>query len=267
MPEWMPFGAEQASTQESTVRRWAFRLFGDLRFGLRLRGWYLARALRDMRGVRRILETGCSHGQMSFWLSRRFPDAVIRCVDIDPRLVAYCTDLAARQGVRNLEFIVADLSDYADPDTYDLVICFDVLEHIVDWQAAVRRMAALLRPGGRLLIHTPRRGRFQDPQFGLRRWFGPRGAAALSVEHVREGFAPEDFAFLRSVNMRYRAGLTFAPLAMWAHTAFEIYRERSWIWHLLLSPLLLALAKIEARRPAREGGGIFVRAVKGPLRP
>ena len=40
-------------------------------------------------------------------------------------------------------------------DTFDLVICEQVLEHVKNPAAAVRNLASMCRPGGNLLISTP----------------------------------------------------------------------------------------------------------------
>src|SRR5262249_55447111 len=110
MPLFTPFGYEQYLTCESRFQATATRRLGELHFGVRLRGWYLARALRHVRGVERILETGCSRGQMAFWLRRRFPDAYIKAIDIDPALVARGAQIAATLGARRIEFAVEDIS-------------------------------------------------------------------------------------------------------------------------------------------------------------
>ena len=50
--------------------------------------------------------------------------------------------------------IVVDESELP-AEGFDAVICLDVLEHVPDPPAMVRRMVGYLRPGGRLLVHSP----------------------------------------------------------------------------------------------------------------
>jgi SAM-dependent methyltransferase len=225
----VPFGAEQYVVEQTASGRWARRLLGELHYGVRLRGYYLARALNGLDDVQAILDAGCGYGQTAFYLRRRFSRAYVRGVDICPESVAHCQQIARYLGYADIDFALADLTTYSDGKTYDLIVCFDVLEHILDWEVALLRLVSLLRPGGWLVIHTPHRGRFQNSAFGLRRWFRSREETIPAVRqgHVREGFLPEDFCMLEHFGLTYEVTYTFGPLAMWAHTLFEAYRGRS----------------------------------------
>jgi len=163
-----------------------------------------------------------------------------------------------------IDFAEADLTTYFDGQTYDLIVCCEVLEHIPDWEAALLRLVSLLQPGGCLIIHTPHQGRFQASYFGLRRWFRLKEETmpAVGQGHVREGFLPGDFCGLKDLGLSYEVTFTFGPLAMWAHTVFEAYRGRSRYWHVVLTPLLFALGRLDAQWKHRDGGGLLVKAVK-----
>jgi 2-polyprenyl-3-methyl-5-hydroxy-6-metoxy-1,4-benzoquinol methylase len=49
----------------------------------------------------------------------------------------------------------ADLEAIIAPASLDVVLCLDVLEHMADPWTMVRRLSALLRPGGRLIVSVP----------------------------------------------------------------------------------------------------------------
>lgn len=52
-----------------------------------------------------------------------------------------------------IEFISGDVTFYPLPEkSYDAIICYSVFPHFVDPGLTVKRLAALLKPGGRLLI-------------------------------------------------------------------------------------------------------------------
>lgn len=237
------------------LKRVALRYFGELHFGVRLRGYYLAKALQNIQRVATVLEIGCNRGQTSFWLHRRFPYATINAMDIDSSLIAHCSMIAQKQDVCNLSFRTADLLDLQDENKYDLIVCFDVLEHIADWETALHRLAEALKPNGYLLIHTPHKGRFQDSRFGLRRWFNSLETNGNS-EHVHEGFVPEDFGVLAGID--YEIIFTFNLLTMWSHTWFEVYRSHSWLWHLVFTLPLLGIGMWDARFKKTDGGGLLI---------
>jgi cyclopropane-fatty-acyl-phospholipid synthase len=109
------------------------------------------------------------------------------------------------------------LADYRDPlgsgDEFDAIASIGMVEHVGEAQIDVygRRLASLLRPGGRLLNHGIARLRHTDPAAGpfSERYVFPdaeplhlsRVAAALergglAIEHV-EGFPDDYVATLR----------------------------------------------------------------------
>lgn len=49
----------------------------------------------------------------------------------------------------------ADLEAEIAPGSLDLVLCLDVLEHMVDPWTMVKRLSALIAPGGRLIVSVP----------------------------------------------------------------------------------------------------------------
>jgi SAM-dependent methyltransferase len=77
--------------------------------------------------------------------------------------------------------------------TFDVVICEQVLEHVIDPWAAAENLHALCAPGGHVIVSTPFLIRVHElPLFGLRDYwrFTPRGLrtllerAGLTVETV-----------------------------------------------------------------------------------
>lgn len=85
----------------------------------------------------RILEIGCGQGD----LARALADKGFAVTAIDPR--APDGDI----------FQAASLEDFADPEPFDVLVAIRSLHHIHDLAGAVAKMAQLLRPGGRVVIH------------------------------------------------------------------------------------------------------------------
>ncbi len=70
-------------------------------------------------------------------------------------------------------------------ETYDVVICEQVLEHVVDPRAAARNLRALCSPGGWAIVSTPFLIRVHElPMYGLKDYwrFTPRGLQLLLTD-------------------------------------------------------------------------------------
>ncbi|MGI8491843.1 MAG: methyltransferase domain-containing protein, partial [Acidimicrobiales bacterium] len=78
---------------------------------------------------------------------------------------------AARAAARGLD-VEATTLDEADlaPESFDLVVACDVLEHLLDPAAALSRIGAVLRPGGILYLTVPDAGSRLARVMGRRWW-------------------------------------------------------------------------------------------------
>jgi len=64
--------------------------------------------------------------------------------------VVDCSDMMPEHGHRVLDIRTMDLVD-----EYDVIICFNVLEHVYEWQPAIANLKRALRPGGTLFVLVP----------------------------------------------------------------------------------------------------------------
>jgi ubiquinone/menaquinone biosynthesis C-methylase UbiE len=101
----------------------------------------------------RVLEAGCGVGAQTITLARRSPAASIVAVDRSEEALATARRAARRARLTNVEFQRADLLNLPFPArTFDhLFVCF-VLEHLVRPGLALRRLAALVKPGGTVTV-------------------------------------------------------------------------------------------------------------------
>lgn len=111
---------------------------------------------RDLAG-RRVLEIGCGRGGFSCWMARHAarPREVV-AADFSPAAVAKGEAFARASGLGNATWRVADIQAIDAPDaSFDTVVSCETIEHVPDPARAVRELARVLRPGGRLFLTTP----------------------------------------------------------------------------------------------------------------
>src|ERR1044072_3760891 len=116
--------------------------------GLRLARMYSANGC--------VLDYGCGDGSLLAMLCEGGEGAPRAAVgaELSEGLVEDCRRrLGGRAG---LDFVVAtELERPEHRGAYDLVVCMEVLEHVVDAGAVVARLARAVAPGGRLIVSVP----------------------------------------------------------------------------------------------------------------
>jgi 2-polyprenyl-6-hydroxyphenyl methylase/3-demethylubiquinone-9 3-methyltransferase len=110
---------------------------------------------RDISG-RRVLEIGCGRGGFSCWLARQVPPPKLTAADFSASALRLAEVQAHRHGLTDIHWQQDDIQQIASPDaSYDTVISCETIEHVPDPVRAVRELARVLRPGGRLYLTTP----------------------------------------------------------------------------------------------------------------
>jgi SAM-dependent methyltransferase len=99
-----------------------------------------------------VADLGCGSGWSSIALSRAYPAAFVDGIDLDESSIAEARRNAAAAGVERVRFGCRDAGDPALAGRYDLVTLFETLHDMADPVAALRAAAALLAPGGAVLI-------------------------------------------------------------------------------------------------------------------
>jgi SAM-dependent methyltransferase len=141
--------------------------FGNLEANLR----FLEAASALAPGLR-ILEIGSGKGALLYYLRRQGHD--VRGVEIN----AWMID-ESRRLYGDLPLEPTGGGALAFPDgSFDVVLSFDVFEHIRDSDAHLRDVARVLAPGGRYLLQTP--NKWTNSVFETLRW---RSLTAWREDH------------------------------------------------------------------------------------
>ena len=189
-----------------------------------------------------FLDAGCGDGRYIAALAGELPDRRAG-VDISERILETARQRVTadfRQG--NLEAI-----PFADGE-FDLVLCSQAIEHVLDADAAVAELARVLRPDGTLIISTDNSRNYVTKTINA-----PRTAA------------------VRVLRLRGARGRIVSPAVSYTHRGFRALLERGGfaverletfrfhlMWPLDVRSLTLALNAVERRLPRHVFGDILV---------
>jgi 2-polyprenyl-3-methyl-5-hydroxy-6-metoxy-1,4-benzoquinol methylase len=105
---------------------------------------------------KRVLDAGCGEGYGSARLAETATEVL--GVDYSPAAVAHAHAKYVRP---NLRYQVMDLRNLTVDGPFDVITCFEVLEHLDDHEAFLGSLAQLLAAEGTLVLSTPNKGYYQ----------------------------------------------------------------------------------------------------------
>jgi SAM-dependent methyltransferase len=257
-------------------RRWMRTVFYKLLNLFFLRSWHVRKMVRlihanHFSGYQKwsVLDAGSGFGQYDRFLLSEFNNAVIRAVDVKESYLEDCRSyFAADIGKGRISFENLDLLKLDARETYDFVLCVDVMEHIENDIAVFDNISRSLKDGGFFLMHSPSHRSGEDAE---------EEEESFVDEHARTGYSREEIEKkLRisglspvEINYTYRKWghaswvvmikwpmLMLNRLGMLAAILLPFY------YLIILIPgLIMMNADLTIRR--EEGNGIIVLARKG----
>jgi SAM-dependent methyltransferase len=201
-----------------------------------------------LRPEARVLDVGCGDGHLLALLQAEagFPLALAGV-----ELAAAASAEASRRGIHVHHGRVEDVALPAA--AYDLIIMNQLIEHVPDPAAVLRRVGAALRPGGHVFLETPNLDSLDARLFRRRYWGGyhlPRHfhlfdrrtlprlveGAGLETVALRPLVCPQFWIisvgnWLRARGrpaLAERVASPFSPLCLAPATAIEVVQARLW---------------------------------------
>lgn len=99
-----------------------------------------------------VADVGSGTGYFAVRLARALPTGKVYGIDVEPDMVRYLNERAAREGLPNLESRVGLPDDPQIPEPVDLVLVVDTYHHMSDRTDYFGRVARQLTPGARVAI-------------------------------------------------------------------------------------------------------------------
>jgi SAM-dependent methyltransferase len=255
--------------QSVFLRRLFYRLL-DL---LLLRSWHIRKELGKWKAPENpvILDAGSGYGQYSYRISRLYPNALIKAVDVKEEQIFDCNQFFLKTGLNNrVIFEKADLTKYVEEKQFDLILSVDVMEHIEDDIRVFKNFHTSLNERGMLLISTP------SDKGGSDSHDHEKGVVSGFIdEHVRDGYNIDEIsnklkvAGFSEIHARYQYGksgslswvlsMQFPIKLLGISKLFFILLP---FYYLVVFPVSALLNWIDLVKKHKTGTGLIVTAYK-----
>jgi SAM-dependent methyltransferase len=203
--------------------------------------WLRRRLPRTAGGDCRLLDIGCGTGAFTIGSARRGYCAL--GLSWDSRNQAVAEYRAALSGAHSARFEVLDVRHLDERldlrASYDVVVCCEVVEHIINDQKLFQDIARCLNTNGILLLTTPNvdyraitpddNGPFCKTETG---WHVRRGYSESDLKHLCEGSG------LYPVELGYCSGFLSQKATWLLRTLGRIHPLLGWLAILPLRPLI-----------------------------
>ena len=108
------------------------------------------RIIKNLKGSGRLLDIGCAEGEVIHWAKRRNIDSY--GIDISRYAIMQLNEYYP--GIHHLALSSIEYLPF-QPDQFDVITCFDVLEHLINPINGIREVHRCLVKGGLFIVSVP----------------------------------------------------------------------------------------------------------------
>ena len=251
----------------STAMRKLFYKLLDL---LLLRTWHVHREMKAWmreKPAAMILDAGSGFGQYSFYMASKNRNYSIDAIDVKDDQIADCNQFFKKVGRDNVTFSFGDLTKPIAENKYDLVLCVDVMEHILEDVDVFTNFNQAMKSGAMLLISTPSDQGGSDVH--------EETGESFIGEHVRDGYPVEEMAeklnkagfnkmeilysYGNPGKIAWKLSMKYPMLMLNSSKLFFLILP---FWYLITYPFSYLLNWLDTHTKHKTGTGLIVKAWK-----
>ncbi|MBW2458623.1 MAG: methyltransferase [Deltaproteobacteria bacterium] len=115
-------------------------------------------AALELQGTETVADLGAGSGYFSFRLAKALPRGKVVAIDIEPEMIRHIHHQAMTTGVDNIAVQLAKPDDPSVPAAADWVLICDVLHHVKEREAWLKRLHDQLKPTAKVALVEFRSG-------------------------------------------------------------------------------------------------------------
>lgn len=249
------------------------KVFYDLLDLLLLRAWHVHHHLKKIFASFppdqpvKVLDAGSGFGQYSYNIMKNKPYWNLTGIEIKKEQVNDCNRFFSDAGITNANFVLADLTRFKEPDTYDLILSVDVMEHIEEDEKVFSNFHKTLKDQGQLVISTPSDQGGSDVNHDH--------DTSFIEEHVRDGYGKDEIT-QKLINAGFYKVKVNYTYGFWGHLSWLLSMKYPIlmlaqsklfflilpIYYLIVYPFCFIFNLLDVYRPNKTGTGLLVIAQK-----
>jgi len=164
--------------------------------------WYL----EEIKLKDKVLDLGCHNGQRTLKAAKKCYQ--VMGVDYNNQELKIARDSAVDLGIKNIKFAYHNLEKKLElkSQSFDIVLCLDVLEHIVKRDQLLKEIKRVLKPKGMAYISIPNS---QTPwkklqkKAGINYYSDPDHKVEYSLNEIKQIFKKSKFKILKIMPIVY----------------------------------------------------------------
>lgn len=247
------------------------KLFYHLLDLLLLRAWHVHKEIKKWEKTApenaQILDAGFGFGQHTYFVASRNKNWNILGIDVKEEQVEDCNRFFKEINYKNVHFQIGDLTKFRNENSYDLIVCVDVMEHIEEDVLVFENYHHSLKEGGMLLISTPSDQGGSDVH--------DDDESSFIDEHVRDGYNIDEIQEkLRSVGfskidakygygtpgkISWKLSMKYPMMMLNTSKLFFIILP---FYYLITYPFSFVLNYLDNKGTHKTGTGLIVKAWK-----
>ena len=138
-----------------------------------------------------VADIGAGTGYFAVRFAAAASEGQVYAVDIEPGMVEWLAERAADEGHANLHAVQGEAADPKLPEAVDLAFMCNVFHHLAEPSAYFEKVAAKLRPGGRVVIVDFRKDNPEDAP-------GPPEAMRMAPEQIEAAMKAAGYELVRT---------------------------------------------------------------------